>query len=1054
MIDFILHWSVRNRILVVVCALLLATVGIYSALHLPVDAVPDMTTNQVQINAVAAAYDPLAIEQYVTMPIELAMSNLPERETIRSISQFGLSQVTVVFDENVDIYHARQLVLERLLEAQEQLPAGVVPELAPVSTGLGEIVQFALHVEPSQKDKVSLMDLRTTLDWYIKPHLRTVPGVIEVNSYGGEAKQYEVRVDPGKLISYGVTLQQVVEALQNNNLNVGGGYLNEGGEQRLIRGVAMIESLDDIENIVVSATKGTPVYVRSLATVGFGAQIRHGAATRDGKGETVVGVVMMLKGENSQQVSERVVKRLEELQTSMPEGVTIDVFYDRRELVERTIRTAITNLVEGGVIVIGVLFLFLLQWRAGLIVSAAIPLSMLVAIIGMREFHVSANLMSLGAIDFGLIVDAAVIIVENCVRRLSQRRRQLGRPLSGKERREVVAEASVEVRRASQFGEILIIAAYLPILSLVGLEGKMFSPMGFTVVLALSGALVLSLTLIPALCALFLRDTESKASDIELHGGRDDVMEEHSALRKLQKAYIPVLEYSLAHRWIPISIAAAFVVVSGVLATGLGSEFLPKLEEGSLAIHSARLPGVSLDESIAMNTAMEGALMEFPEVTGVVSRIGRAEIATDPMGVHLSDSYVLLKPQKEWTTANSREALVEKLEEKLTELPSMSYTFSQPIEFRMLELVEGVGSRSDVVVKIYGEDVDILRNQATEAARLLATVPGVADLKVQQITGQPMLTIKADRQAIARQGINASDVQQVVQTAIAGTTAGSILEGFRRFDLVVRFLPDTRSDAQSLSNLPVAAPGGGRMPLGQAARILNDTGPLELSREEGQRRITIEANVRGRDVGSFVEEAQQKVKAGMTIQPGYLMVWGGIWEHLNSGRARLLLVAPITFAVIYLLLVMTFRSPYQAILIFTGIPFAISGGILSLWLRDIPLSMSAGIGFIAVSGVAVLNGVVMLSFMNRYRLDGMAWREAVEYGAIARLRAVLMTAAVASLGFLPMAISSGAGAEVQRPLATVVIGGLVTSTLLTLLVLPSLVLGADTRHIESGFNED
>jgi cobalt-zinc-cadmium resistance protein CzcA len=1040
MIDAVICWSVRNRLLVVALALLLAILGIQQALNLPMDAVPDMTTNQVQINAVAPAYDPLAIEQYVTLPIELALSNLPHRQTIRSISQFGLSQVTVVFEDHVDIYQARQLVLERLLEAQQQLPDGVVPELAPVSTGLGEIVQFALRVAPEKKDSISLMDLRTTLDWYIKPHLRTVPGVIEVNSYGGEAKQYEVLVDPAKLVSYGVTLQQVVDALRENNLNVGGGYLHQGGEQRIIRGIAMIETLQDIENIVVSAENGTPIFIGSVATVGLGSQIRHGAATRDGEGEAVVGVVMMLKGENSQQVSERVVRRLEELSPSMPEGVSLEVFYDRRDLVNRTIRTAVTNLLEGGVIVIAVLFLFLLQLRAGLIVSAVIPLSMLVAIIGMKQFHISANLMSLGAIDFGLIVDAAVIIVENCVRRLAQQRRAMGRALSSEERRSVVIAASLEVRRASQFGEILIIAAYLPVLSLVGLEGKMFSPMGFTVVLALSGALVFSLTLIPALCAIFLRDKEGKSPAVELHGGRDDVMEEHGFLLRIQKAYLLMLRYSLAHRWVPLTLASVIVVVAGLLATNLGSEFLPKLEEGALAIHSARLPGVSLEESVSMNTAMEQALMEFPEVAGVVSRIGRPEIATDPMGIHLTDSYVFLRPHSEWKTASTREELVEKMEEKLTELPSMSYTFSQPIEFRMLELVEGVGSRSDVVVKIYGEDIDVLLQQGNEAARLLAAVPGVADLKVQQITGQPMLTIKTNRREIARQGINAADVQSVVQTAIAGTTAGSVLEGFKRFDLVVRFMPAARSDVHSLSNLLVSAPGGGRLPLGQAARITEEYGPLELSREEGQRRITIEANVRGRDVGSFVEEAQRRVREGMTLPPGYLMVWGGIWEHLNSGRARLLVVAPVTFAVIYILLVMTFRSLSQAILIFTGIPFAISGGILSLWLRDIPLSMSAGIGFIAVSGVAVLNGVVMLSFMNRYHEEGVSWREAVELGAVARLRAVLMTAAVASLGFLPMALSTGAGAEVQRPLATVVIGGLVTSTALTLLVLPSLVV--------------
>lgn len=1042
MIDRVLAWSIQYRYVLVALAAIIVMGGVYAAIDLPIDAVPDVTTNQVQINSKAPSFTPLEMEQYVTFPIEVAMSNLPRKEEVRSISQFGLSQVTVVFGDDVDIYWARQLVMERLADARQQLPAGVVPEMAPVSTGLGEIVQFVLTVDPKAPRAYSLMELRTLLDWFIKPQLRTVPGVVEVNSFGGEQQQYEVLVDPAKLVSLKLTLQQVIDALSKNNLNVGGAYLEKAGEQQLIRGVGLIESMSDIENIVVASDAGTPIYVRSLGLVRRGAEIRQGAATKDGKGETVMGVAMMLKGENSRQVATRIMERLEQLGKALPPGVRIDPFYDRRTLVDQTIRTAVTNLAEGGLIVVAVLFLFLLQVRAGLIVSAAIPLSMLVAIVGMRYFDVSANLMSLGAIDFGLIVDAAVIIVENCVRRLAERRRSLGRGLSPEERRETILSASVEVRKAGQFGEILIIAAYLPIVSLVGIEGKMFRPMGFTVILALTGALVLSLTLIPALCAIFLKDSKPKDS---LQDQANEDHEENPFVRGLQRIYRPVLEFTLSHRRLTMLASAALVIGSAFLATSLGSEFLPKLEEGALAINSVRLPGVSLPEAVKMTSSLERVLGEFPEVTTVVSRIGRPEIATDPMGVNAGDTYVLLKPQPEWTSAHSREELVEKMEDKLRELPTMNYTFSQPIEFRMMELIEGVGSRADVVIKIFGEDLDELRQRAEAVGKAIASVRGAADLKVQQVSGQPVLSIKANREAIARYGINVADVQQLIQTAIAGTQASTILEGFKRFDLVVRLIPEARNSPQDFANLLVSTPTGQKIPLGQLAEFKNEEGPIEVSRENGERRISIEVNVRGRDIGSFVEEAQRKVDEAVKLKPGYLMVWGGLWEHLDSGRARLMIVVPITFLLIFLLLFITFHSVGQAALVFTGIPFAITGGVFALLVRGMPFSMSAGVGFIAVSGVAVLNGVVMLAFINHNRSTGLSWFDAVRTGALSRLRAVLMTAAVASFGFLPMAISTTAGAEVQRPLATVVIGGLVTSTALTLLVLPALVLAWQGR---------
>lgn len=1038
MIDRILAWSIHQRHVVVALALLLVAAGIYASRDLPIDAVPDVTTNQVQINTKVPSFTPLEMEQYVTFPVEVAMSNLPQKQEVRSVSQFGLSQVTVTFDDDMDVYRARQLTLERLLEAQQQLPDGVVPELAPISTGIGEVVQFTVNVDANAPRPYTPMELRTLLDWFIKPGLRTVPGVIEVNSYGGLEKQYVVQVDPSKLVSHGLSLAQVTAALRNNNLNVGGAHIEKAGEQQLIRGVGLIESTRDIENIVVTASSGTPVYVKSVARVLLGSQIRQGAATRDGKGETVLGIAMMLKGENSRQVSERVVHRLRELDKGLPPGVRTDVYYDRRGLVDRTVHTAALNLMEGGLIVIAVLFLSLLQIRAGLIVSSAIPLSMLVAIIGMRYFHISANLMSLGAIDFGLIVDAAVIIVENCVRRLAEARQRLGRALTGEERRSTILAASVEVRRASQFGEILIIAAYLPIVSLVGMEGKTFRPMGLTVILALAGALVFSLTLIPSLCALFLKEGKAKMFDAQ---GRDpDSGPENPIARAVLRIYTPVLDYTLKCRWIVAVTSAGFVLGCAALIPLLGSEFLPKLEEGAIAINALRLPGVSLPEAVRMTNSLEQAIQEFPEVLTTVTRIGRPEIATDPMGVSASDTYVILRPREQWRTAKTREQLVERMEDKLRELPTMAYTFSQPIEFRMMELTEGSGSRSDVVVKIFGEDLNELREQAERVGRAVAGVRGAADVRVQQLSGQPVLSIKANREAIARHGVNVSDVQELIQTAIAGQDAGRVLEGFSRFGLVVRLDPESCRTEEDFANLLVSAPAGQKIPLGQLAGIRSEEGPVEVSRENGQRRITVEANVRGRDVGSFVDEARRRVAAAVKLKPGYLMEWGGLWEHLDSGRARLMIVVPVTFLLIFLLLYVTFHSVKLAGLVFTGIPFAVTGGILALLVRGMPFSMSAGVGFIAVSGVAVLNGVVMMAFIDQIHRQGKAWYDAVREGALSRLRPVLMTASVASLGFLPMALSTNPGAEVQRPLATVVIGGVITSTVLTLLVLPAACL--------------
>ncbi len=1030
MIERIVTLSIQWRVLVVLLAIALAGFGLYSAANLPIDAVPDITTNQVQINAVAPSFTPLEMEKYVTFPIELAMAGLPDMEDVRSLSKFGLSQVTVTFKERTNIYFARQLVLERLIAAEKELPAGITPEIAPVSTGLGEIYQFTVENAPGATEKRSLMELRTILDWFIKPQLRTVPGVIEVNSFGGEEKQYQVLVDPNRLVGHGLSLAQVIEALEKNNSNAGGAYIEHAGEQQLLRGVGLIQNERDIENIVVASHQGTPIFVRNIGEVSLGAQVRQGAATRDGKGETVMGIAMMLKGENSRAVAERVERKLKEVSKALPPGVVVSPFYNRSDLVDRTVRTAVKNLVEGGLVVMAVLFLFLLQLRAGLIVSSAIPLSMLVAIIAMKYFGVSANLMSLGAIDFGLIVDGAVIIVENSVRQLVARRRESGRALTEEERIETIRSATLDVLRVSQFGGLIILAAYLPILALVGIEGKMFRPMALTVVFALSGALILSMTVIPALAALFLREPP------KAHAGDDEYAEENPVLRRLMRFYGRALNGAMRRPAPVFAAAGVFLAVSFLLFFGLGSEFIPDLNEGAIAVNTARLPSVSLSQSVKMLTVMEQTIKELPEVETVTSRIGRPEIATDPMGPEHSDTYVFLKPKEEWKTVRTQEEIAEKLAGKLDTIPGMSFAFSQPIKFRMNELIEGVGARSDVVIKIFGDDVDLMRQKAEQAARILGGIRGAADARVQQVSGLPVLQIKIDRDRIARYGINVSDVQQLVQSAIAGSKATTVLEGFMRFDLVVRLPEWARKDAAAIGNLLVSAPNGQKIPLSELTEMIGEEGPAEIARENGQRRISIEVNARGRDLGSFVAEAQERVAAAVKLPPGYVMTWGGTFENLESGRLRLMVAVPATFVLIFLLLFATFKSMGQAALIFTGIPFAITGGVLSLWLRGMHFSMSAGVGFIAVSGVAVLNGVVMVAFINQLRERGAPLFEAIMEGATTRLRPVLMTALVASLGFVPMAISTSAGAEVQKPLATVVIGGLVTSTLLTLILLP------------------
>ncbi len=1056
MIDRILHFSIQNRLLMVVFSIILIGLGINGALNLPIDAVPDITTNQVQINTVMPALSPLEVERFVTVPLEIAASSLPRKEEIRSLSKFGLSQVTVIFDDRTDIYWARQQVLERLLEVKELLPQDAQPQMAPISTGLGEIFQFTVEDDRRFKKQHTLADLRTILDWNIRRQLLPIEGIVEVNSFGGFERQYEVLVDPTKLLSYGVTLQQVFQALYNNNQNVGGAYLVQGGEQILLRGVGLVQSLSDIGDIVVASNHHQPIFLKDIACIGYGSQIRQGAVTKDGKGEVVAGIVMMLKGANSRTVVEKVKTKLPEIQKSLPKGVVMKPYYDRTELVNKTINTAVKNLVEGGLLVIALLLLFLLQLRAGLIVSSVIPLSMLFAVVGMNFLKIPASLMSLGAIDFGLIVDAAVIMVENCVRRLAEARHKLARPLTDAERQKIIYDAAFEVRKASQFGELIIISAYIPILTLGGIEGKMFKPMALTVILALTGALLLSFTLVPALCALFLKEPGERGvlplrflklkGQAEPQKGRTD--DENPLVEWLQRRYEPMLRKVIGHPAIVTSGAAVFVVACLATFPLLGSEFLPELDEGALVVNSVRLPSSSLEETIRQSLHIERILKRFPEVETVVSRIGRPEIATDPMGTEMADHIVILKSKSEWKTAKNREELVAKMAAELNKLPGIVFSWSQPIKFRMMELIEGIGSRSDVVVKIFGDDLRTLKNLGEQVARSVLKVRGAADVRVEQVTGLPTLSVHIDRDAVARYGLNVADVQEVIRTAIAGTTAGRVIEGEKSFDLVVRLVPEARSDIERISNLMVIAPTGERLPLSHLTNITFEHGPAQINRENGRRRITVEVNVRGRDIGSFVDEARKLVESQVRLPEGYTMDWGGMFEHLETGRKRLMAAVPVTFALVFLLLFTSFGTIRHAAIVFTGIPFAITGGILLLLIRGMHFSMSAGVGFIAVSGVAVLNGVVMLTFINQLRDYGRPLMEAVIEGANTRLRPVLMTASVGSIGFLPMALSTGTGAEVQRPLATVVIGGLITATLLTLFVLPTIYHWIEKRQVE------
>ena len=1042
MFERIIRFAIEHRWLVMLAVFGMAALGVFSYQKLPIDAVPDITNVQVQINTGAPGYSPLETEQRVTYPIETVMAGLPGLQQTRSLSRYGLSQVTVIFNDGTDIYFARQLVNERIQSARSQLPEGVTPNIGPISTGLGEIFLWTVESEPGAKkpngELYTPADLREIQDWVIKPQLKNVTGVTEINSIGGFAKEYHVAPDPSKLSSYGLTLSDVVTALDRNNANVGAGYIERRGEQYLIRAPGQVRSITDIGNIVLLNAGGVPVRVRDVATVEIGRELRTGAATDNGR-EVVLGTVFMLIGENSRTVSQAVAKKMAEINANMPKGVHAVTVYDRTKLVDKAIATVKKNLIEGAVLVIAILFLFLGNIRAAILTAMVIPLSMLFTFTGMVNQKVSANLMSLGALDFGIIIDGAVVIVENCVRRLAHAQEHKGRLLTRSERFHEVFLASQEARRPLLFGQLIIMIVYLPIFALAGVEGKMFHPMAFTVVIALVGAMILSITFVPAAVALFI--------------GKKVAEKENWLMSWARRVYEPLLKYVMGAKAVVLTFAAVMIVLTGLIAARMGSEFIPSLNEGDFAIQALRIPGTSLTQSLTMQQQLESTLKaKFPEIDRVFARTGTAEIASDPMPPNISDGYVMLKPQDEWPDPKrTRDDLLAAVQAEAAKLPGQNYEFSQPIQLRFNELISGV--RSDVAVKIFGDDMEVLNATAQKIQGLLQGIQGSSEVNVEQTTGLPMLSVTVDRERTARYGLNVQDVQDTLATAVGGRDAGIMFEGDRRFGILVRLPEVLRADVEAIKRLPIPMPVGADgarrfIPLSEVADFTTAPGPNQVSRENGKRRIVVSSNVRGRDLGSFVAEAQQLIGAQVQVPTGYWMVWGGQFENLQSATQRLQIVVPVSLLLVFVLLFAMFGNMKDGFIVFTGIPFALTGGIVALWLRDIPLSISAAVGFIALSGVAVLNGLVMISFIRNLRESGKGLDEAIHEGALTRLRPVLMTALVASLGFVPMALATGTGAEVQRPLATVVIGGILSSTALTLLVLPILYRLAHRRDEE------
>lgn len=1007
--DVIIRWSLRHRAIVLFGWLLLAIAGAVSLSRLPLDAFPDTTPVQVQVNTTAPALTPEETERQITWPLEQVLSGLPDLAEVRSISKFGLSQVTLVFDDGADIWRARQVVAERL--GTVSLPAGVDrPQLGPVATGLGEVFHYLVR-----GDGHTTAELRAAQDWVLRPQLRSVPGVAEVNSWGGDERRVEVLVDPNRLHQHGVTLGQLADALADNNANVGGGPIDRAGETTLVQGVGLIQTLRDVEQVVLDARDGVPIRVRDVAQVREGRAIRRGAVTADGQGEVVLGLGFMLLGENSAEVTRRLEVRLTEAARSLPDGMQAEVVYRRTELVDHVLATVRENLVVGALLVMGVLFLFLGHWQAGVVVATVIPLSLLFAANGMLTMGIAGSLMSLGALDFGLIVDSTIVQVENAVRRLGERPHD--DPI------EVVGDAALEVRKPTMYGELVILVVYLPVLALEGVEGKLFEPMALTVILALAGSMVASLTIVPVLTSLWVR----------ARGPHREV----AVVRGLLRLYRPVLTRALASPGLVLAVALLLLGNAAFLATRLGTEFVPRLNEGAVVINTVRLASVSLDESIRYGTRIEQALLgAFPdEIERVWSRTGTAEVATDPMGIELTDVFVTLTPRAGWTRAATQDELVVAMEEALSVLPGMNLVFTQPIEMRVNEMVAGV--RSDLGVKLFGDDLDRMRDKAAEIEAILEATEGAADVSVEQVTGLPILRATVDRDATARHGMPARDVLRTIE-AVGGLDVGQLVEGERRFPIAVRIDEASRSDPERLGALAVTSATGDKVRLDQVADLTTGQGPSTIFREWAKRRLVVQANVRGRDLGSFVEEVRQRVDAEVELPAGWFVRYGGQFEHYERARTRLLMVVPLALGLIGLLLYATYGRAVDALRVFTGVPFAAIGGVVALWLRGMPFSVSAAVGFIALSGVSVLADMVLVSTTRRHLDDGVPVREAVERAAIERLRPVLMTGLVAALGFVPMALNTGIGAEVQRPLATVVIGGLFSSTLLTLVVLPVL----------------
>lgn len=1030
MFEKIIRFAIDQRWLTLIMVLAIAVLGMFSYQKLPIDAVPDITNIQVQINTSAPGYAPLETEQRITYPIETVMAGLPKLEQTRSISRYGLSQVTIIFEEGTDIFFARQLVSERIQQAREKLPAGILPEMGPTSTGLGEIFMWTVEAKEGalkpDKTPYTPMDLREVQDWIIKPQLRNVPGVNEINTIGGYVKQYQVAPSAEKLTARGLSINDLVAALENNNANVGAGFIEKSGEQYLIRVPGQVKNTVDISNIVVSAKNGVPIRVADVAEVMIGKEARNGAATENGQ-EVVLGTVFMLTGENSRTVSAAVEKKLVEINKSLPKGIVAKTVYDRTILIDKAINTVKKNLLEGALLVIAILFIFLGNIRAAIITMLVIPLSMLFTFTGMATAKVSANLMSLGALDFGIIIDGAVVIVENCMRRLAHAQATIGRPLTRSERFSEVFEAAKEARKPLIYGQLIIMVVYLPIFALTGVEGKMFHPMALTVVIALVGAMLFSVTFIPAAVALFIN-------------GKVDEKEQY-LIRLAKRWYQPIYNKVMDNKALVLSLAIASVVLSGLLTTRMGSEFVPSLNEGDIALHALRIPGTSLSQAVEMQTELEHTVKSFPQVDRIFAKIGTAEIASDPMPPNVADNYVMLKPKSEWPDPNlSKNALTAQIQKAVSAVPGNNYEFTQPIQMRFNELISGV--RSDVAVKVFGDDMDVMNNTAKEISEVLEKIQGGEDIKVEQTTGLPILTVNIDRQKIARLGVNVSQVQDAIATAMNGKETGTVFQGDRRFDIVVR-LPDAlRTDMENFKRLPIKIANASDMPvylqLGEVASIDIAPGPNQFSRENGKRNVVVTANVRDRDIGSYVGEAQQRIQQEVKIPAGYWIDWGGTFEQLQSASQRLQIVVPISLLLVFILLYMMFNNLKDGLIVFTGIPFALTGGVLALYLREIPLSISAGVGFIALSGVAVLNGLVMITFIRALIAEGKPLDVAIQEGSLNRLRPILITALVASLGFLPMAIATGTGAEVQRPLATVVIGGILSSTMLTLLVLPML----------------